>query len=200
MRIVTVQELESWLTDGQILERDTRGPKVVALPDGHFLKLFHTRRTPLQSRLWPAAKRFRHNAERLRARGVTAPYVDEVFWLNRSKGLSGCLYVPLAGESLEQLLREHDPRLEDELPALASFIRHLHCKGVYFRSLHLGNILLTAPGQFGLIDVLDLRCYPFPLNRGLIRRNFDHLSNYLDRRKLESFPFERLLTLYRALH
>ncbi|MDG9925605.1 MULTISPECIES: toluene tolerance protein [unclassified Pseudomonas] len=198
MRIVTAQELESWLASGRVLERDARGPKVVALSDGRFLKIFHTRRPLLQSRLWPAARRFRHNAERLRARGVATPDISEIFWLNRRKGLSACLYAPLPGESLEQLLRNDDPRLALELPALASFFRLLHCQGVYFRSLHLGNILLIAPGQFGLIDVLDLRCYPFPLNRGLIRRNFEHLRSYLQRRKLERFPLDRLLALYQA--
>ncbi|MBD3736259.1 MAG: phosphotransferase [Pseudomonas balearica] len=198
MRIVTAQELENWLAEGRVLEQDARGPKVVALPDGSFLKIFYTRRPPLQSRLWPAARRFRHNAERLRARGVAAPAIREIFWLNRNKGLSACLYTPLPGESLEQLLRNDDSRLEQELPALARFIRHLHQQGVYFRSLHLGNILLISPGQFGLIDVLDLRCYLFPLNRGLVRRNFNHLRSYLQRRKLEQFPFDRLLALYQA--
>ncbi|MDG1582584.1 toluene tolerance protein [Pseudomonas sp. GOM6] len=198
MRIVTARELESWLTSGQVLERDTRGPKVVALPDGRFLKIFHTRRTALQSRLWPAARRFLHNTERLRARGVATPGISEIFWLNRDKGLSACLYTPLPGESLEKLLHDDAPKLELELPALATFIRHLHSQGIYFRSLHLGNILLIAPGRFGLIDVLDLRCYPFPLNRGLVRRNFEHLRSYLQRRKLEHFPLDRLLALYQT--
>lgn len=196
MRIVTARELEIWLTSGQVLEQDARGPKVVALPDGRFLKIFYTRRPLLQSRLWPAARRFRHNTERLRARGVASPGVAEIFWLNRAKGISACLYTPLPGISLEQLLRDGDPRLEMELPTMARFIHHLHRQGIYFRSLHLGNILLIAPGQFGLIDVLDLRCYPFPLNRGLVRRNFEHLRSYLQRRKLEHFPLERLLALY----
>lgn len=198
MRIVTARELENWLSIGQVLERDARGPKVVALPDGQFLKIFHTRRPPLQSRLWPPARRFLRNTERLRARGVAAPRISEIFWLNRDKGLSACLYTPLPGESFEQLLNKGDSRLEQELPALASFIRHLHRKGIYFRSLHLGNILLLAPGQFGLIDVLDMRCYPLPLSSGLIRRNFEHLRGYLKRRKLEHFPLARLLELYRA--
>ncbi|GIZ12836.1 lipopolysaccharide kinase InaA family protein [Pseudomonas sp. NCCP-436] len=198
MRIVTAQELESWLASGEVLEQDARGPKVVALTDGNLLKIFHTRRPLLQARLWPAALRFSRNIERLRARGVATPQVSEALWIDRAKGLSACLYAPLPGQSLEQLLRSGDPRIEQELPALAGFIQHLHRQGIYFRSLHLGNILLTAPGQFGLIDVLDLRCYPFPLNRSLIRRNFEHLRSYLQRRHLEHFPFERLLSLYHS--
>ncbi|MEE4465231.1 toluene tolerance protein, partial [Azotobacter chroococcum] len=47
MRIVSAQELEKWLESGRVLEKDARGPKVVALDDGRFLKIFHTRRHPL---------------------------------------------------------------------------------------------------------------------------------------------------------
>jgi len=43
MRIVTAQELENWLTSGKVLEKDVRGPKVVALGNGLFLKIFYTR-------------------------------------------------------------------------------------------------------------------------------------------------------------
>lgn len=196
MRIVTAQELENWLETGKVLEKDSRGPKVIILADGTFLKIFHTRRPHLQSRLWPAARRFQRNIERLRLRGIAAPNIVQTYWLDKSKGLSACIYKPLNGESLEQLMRNGDPRLNQEIPALANFIRHLHAQGIYFRSLHLGNILLVAPGEFGLIDVLDMRCYPFPLSRGLIRRNFNHLCTYLQRRKLESFPINQLLTLY----
>jgi len=56
MRIVTAQQLESWLATGKVLEKDARGPKVVALQSGQFLKIFHTRRHPLLARLQPAAK------------------------------------------------------------------------------------------------------------------------------------------------
>ena len=46
MRIVTAQELENWLMEGKVLEKDARGPKVLALADGSFLKIFYTRRRP----------------------------------------------------------------------------------------------------------------------------------------------------------
>jgi hypothetical protein len=50
------------------------------------------------------------------------------------------------------------------LDSLARFIRHLHRQGVYFRSLHLGNILQLPGGNYGLIDILDLQHKRRPLN------------------------------------
>lgn len=198
MRIVAAQELENWLASGKVLEKDARGPKVVALADGLFLKVFYTRRYPVLARLQPAARRFAQNAERLRQLGIQAPEVIELFWLDRRAGLSACLYRPLPGQSIEQLYCQAPQQAEDILPPLANFIRQLHLHGIYFRSLHLGNILLLPDNHYGLIDILDLQFKRGALNRWLIQRNFQHLSHYLQRRKLTNFPLDKLLEHYRG--
>lgn len=197
MRIVSAQELENWLASGRVLEKDMRGPKVVALEDGRFLKIFHTRRHPLLARLFPAARRFQDNARQLAERGIAVPALLELLWIERQAGLSACLYQPMDGESLESILRSAPERIDALLPALAAFIHQLHRKGIYFRSLHLGNILLLPDGGFGLIDFLDLKTSQRPLGKGLVQRNFRHLQGYLQRRRLEQFPFEQLQALYR---
>ena len=51
MRIVTANELQDWLSQGELLEKDSHGPKVVRLPDGSLLKIFRSRRNPLLARL-----------------------------------------------------------------------------------------------------------------------------------------------------
>lgn len=196
MRIVTAQELESWLASGKVLEKDARGPKVVRLCDGRFLKIFHTRRAAPLARLMPPAHRFARNAELLHQQGIAAPQVSEVLWLDRLKGLSACIYQPLPGSSLEQLFKDEPQSLEQLLPDLARFIAQLHARRIYFRSLHLGNILRMTNGQLGLIDFLDLRRKTLPLSRWLIRRNFRHLKSYLARSKIEHFPVEKLEQLY----
>ena len=58
MRIVTANELQDWLSQGELLEKDSHGPKVVRLPDGSLLKIFRSRRNPLLARLRPDARRF----------------------------------------------------------------------------------------------------------------------------------------------
>jgi len=197
MRIVSAQELENWLASGKVLEKDGRGPKVVALPDGQFLKIFHTRRHPLLARLRPAAPRFARNIERLRQLAIPAPRVTEQFWLDKACTLSACLYEPLPGESIEQLYRQQPEKIDRLLPELADFIRQLHRQGIYFRSLHLGNIILLPQGGFGLIDALDMQFKRGALNNWQIKRNFNHLAHYLIRNRIEEFPAEELQRLYR---
>ncbi|WP_313506119.1 toluene tolerance protein [Stutzerimonas kunmingensis] len=196
MRIVTAQELESWLASGKVLEQDTRGPKVAALENGLFLKIFHTRRHPVLARLWPSASRFQRNTMRLRQIGIAAPNVVDVFWLDASRGLSGCLYTPLPGESIESLHTRSPSETRALLPALAAFVRTLHHQGIYFRSLHLGNILYLGHSNFGLIDVLDMQFKRRPLSRWLVRRNLAHLEKHLHRHKVSGFPLEILLESY----
>ena len=195
MRIVSANELQNWLSTGEVLERDSHGPKVVRLTDGSFLKIFRSRR-PLLARWRPEAQRFVRNAERLQTLGIATPQIIECAWLERDEGVNACLYAPLEGTPLDRLFKQQRERFDALLPAFAAYIRQLHERGIYFRSLHLGNVLLLPEGGFGLIDFLDLRFKRGPLRKALVRRNFAHLQNYLQRRKVKGFPWNELLSYY----
>ena len=196
MRIVAANELQDWLSLGELLEKDSHGPKVVRLVDGRLLKIMRSRRTPLLARLQPSAKRFQRNAQRLQQAGIATPLIDECVWIDRDKAVSACLYQPLPGEPLDSMFRKDKARFLELLPQLGAYIHQLHQRGIYFRSLHLGNILQTADGGFGLIDFLDMRFKRAPLGKRLVRRNFEHLRGYLQRRKVEGFPWDELLAAY----
>ena len=196
MRIVTANELQDWLRQGDVLEKDSHGPKVIRLPNGELLKIFRSRRNPLLARLRPDARRFAERAERLEGLGIATPSIRECAWIDRDKAVSACLYEPLAGLPLDKLFRDARSEFDDLLPALAAYILKLHRLGIYFRSLHLGNILRTPDCDFGLIDFLDLRFKRRPLGRMLVRRNFAHLQGYLQRRKIEGFPWAELMRCY----
>lgn len=196
MRIVTANELQDWLSQGDVLEKDSHGPKVIRLPDGELLKIFRSRRTPLLARLRPDALRFAERASRLQALGIQTPRICECAWIDKDKIISACLYQPLQGQPLDQLFRSQRSEFDLLLPQLAAYIFKLHRLGIYFRSLHLGNILRTPEGDFGLIDFLDLRFKRRPLGRMLVRRNFTHLQRYLQRRKVENFPWDELMRHY----
>ncbi|MDG9929239.1 toluene tolerance protein [Pseudomonas sp. GD03985] len=196
MRIVTANELQDWLSQGELLEKDSHGPKVVRLPSGTLLKIFRSRRNPLLARIRPDARRFAERASRLQAHGIRTPAIRECCWLERDKAVSACLYQPLAGQSLDSLFHNSRKEFDGLLPQLAAYILKLHRLGIYFRSLHLGNILLTPDGDFGLIDFLDLRFKNRPLGRLLVRRNFRHLQRYLERRQVQAFPWEELMQHY----
>lgn len=196
MRIVTANEMHLWLNQGHCIEQDGRGPKVVALADGRLLKIFRPRRRLWLSRLRPQARRFADNATKLNALGIRTPEITDLGWFDKKLAASFCLYQPLPGETIDKIYRRERERFMALLPSLARFIRELHHKGIYFRSLHLGNILLLPEGDFGLIDFLDLRLKSKPLSRAMIRRNLQHLRNYLKRSSAEDFPWSKLLQLY----
>ena len=82
-------------------------------------------------------------------------------------------YRPLVGTTLRALVqRGLDAEDERRLKRLfTGFAIRLHSLGIYFRSLHLGNVVLTPAGELGLIDFSDLRVYRRPLPAFLRRRN-----------------------------
>ena len=76
----------------------------------------------------------------------------------------------------------------------------MSCKSVYFRSLHLGNVLLMDDGEFALIDIADLHIYPSPLRIALRQRNLRHMQRYPeDRRWLFEEQLPELLQGYATL-
>lgn len=198
MQIVTANQLQDWLSQGEVLEKDSHGPKVIRLANGDLLKIFRSRRNSLLERLQPAARRFQRNSERLNALGIATPKIHDTFWVQREKNISACVYQPLQGTPLDSLFNIARSEFDALLPALAAYILQMHRRGIYFRSLHLGNILRTPDAGFGLIDFLDIRFKGRPLGRMLVQRNFQHLRRYLERRKVENFPFDELLIAYTA--
>ncbi len=179
-----------------MLEKDSKGPKVVKLANGDLLKIFRSRRHNLLVRLNPDAEQFYNKARRLRKLGISTPQVSDYFWLDPALGISACLYQPLPGTSLDAIyLRDRDA-FNALLPELAAYIFSLHQRGIYFRSLHLGNILRTPEQQFGLIDFLDTRFKSKALSGSMVRRNFQHLRNYLKRSDINDFPWDALMGDY----
>jgi hypothetical protein len=184
------------LTHGAIeLERDRHGVKVLLTPDKQIVKLIRIKRWLSLSAIYPYSLRFKQNAERLIAMGIACVTVRRVFYCHAIKR-HGVVYPLMEGESLEKIAAREG--LSDELfQKLAEFVALLHLKGVYFRSLHLGNILLLPEGGFGLIDVADMRFTMFPLRLDQRRRNFRHLlRNSAQRQLFIEYGLDRFLDAY----
>ncbi|QBZ87619.1 toluene tolerance protein [Pseudomonas viciae] len=158
-----------------VLEADGKGDKVLLLTDGSILKLFRRKRL-LTSALWaPYAKRFADNCRMLCERGIECPQIRQIYRIP-SIERDAVHYDPLPGQTLRQLLNVDG---NGELRArLGEFIAQLHQKGIYFRSAHLGNVVLTPENKLGLIDIADLRTYRKPLRKSLRLRNFKHILRY----------------------
>ena len=132
--------------------------------------------------------------------GIPTPQVLNVYRLE--DGSSAVHYAPLPGHTLRQVLQGITaPAVRQALiERFGKFMAQLHEKGVYFRSLHLGNVLLMDDGEFGLIDVADLRIYPSSLRYALRQRNLRHMQRYpQDRNWLFETHFEQLVKGYSSV-
>jgi hypothetical protein len=186
------------LQHARVVERDPRGIKVLQLPDGDYLKVFRLRHRYSLARIYGYAQRFCSHAGKLAALGVPSIHIRACYAVQDARLLAYPLltnvaatetasaplshtfavhYAPLPGETLKQLLDQQ--QLPPELVwQLGAFIAELHAKGVHFRSLHLGNIVLTPAGELGLIDIADMKIYPWSLWFGTRLRSFRHLTRY----------------------
>lgn len=176
LRPVSHEEYQALREGAEVLEADSHGEKVLRLADGSMLKLFRRKRLLSSAAWYPYARRFAVNARKLAARGIPVPDVVDVMRI-ASIRRDAVRYQPLAGAALRALARE--PGEAATIPDLKErfnrFVVHLHEKGIYFRSLHLGNVILTPDGSFGLIDFADLRVYRRPLSRTMRARNIRRL-------------------------
>jgi hypothetical protein len=164
---------------GKLVESDPFGPKVYLLPDGTYLKLFRRQRLVFSVPWSPYSQRFVANCRALAARGIPCP---EVIACYRVPSLARDVvhYRALPGQTLRQLLEKG---LDEQASArlrrqYGTFVARLHALGIYFRSLHLGNVVLTPQGELGLIDVADMRVRRRALGRFLRARNIKHMHHY----------------------
>lgn len=160
----------------RVLEADGSGDKVLRLRDGRMLKLFRRKRLLSSALLFPYAQRFARNAAMLHEKRIPAPEVIDTFRIP-SIQRDAVYYSPLPGETLRQLLDDQD-QAQTLRAELGRFVAHLHDLGIYFRSLHLGNVVLTPDNQLGLIDIADLQRQRCALRDSQRERNFHHMLRY----------------------
>lgn len=178
MQLLTQEAFDAMRAGAKVIEKDHYGEKVLLLTDGTYLKLFRRKSWFSKTAFYPPAKRFAANALSLSRRQIPCPNVLAVYRL-ASPYRSVVHYEPLQGDTLRALLKCVDGDQQRELlDGLGTFIARLHEAGVYFRSLHFGNIVVTPEQRFGLIDISDMRCLDRPLSRSMRRRNYEHLLRY----------------------
>lgn len=161
----------------EVLEADPWGDKVLRLADGTILKLFRRKRLLSSAAWYPYAQRFADNVAALEKLAVPVPKIIAVLRIAEI-ARDVVHYEPLAGATLREMVRDGlAPDLERELKAaFTNFLISLHDKGVYFRSLHIGNVVRTPDGKLGLIDISDARIHRRPLSKSLRARNLRRMQ------------------------
>ncbi|MBT5230826.1 MAG: toluene tolerance protein [Methylococcales bacterium] len=173
MQTITNHEFEALVENAKILEQDKRGGKVFLTTDNRIVKCFRAKRHSISSnRIWPYATRFMNNAIKLKQRGITSVAVTHNYFIPE-KSRYAVVYPLLPGKTIREALQG-----DESLSGTISYIAHLHDKGIYFRSLHFGNILLQPDNQYALIDIADMQFHWFNLSLFSRLRNFRHLLLY----------------------
>lgn len=172
------EDLTTLMDEATIIEQDGLGPKVVKLKDGSFLKLFRRKQWLSSASLSPYSQRFALNSLALSQRQIRSPEVLECFRFE--DGTTAVHYRPLPGITLRQALESAaDGSARARIVRQAGhFIGEMHERGVYFRSLHLGNVLVLPDGNLALIDIADMRLFNRPLNALMRQRNLKHMQRY----------------------
>lgn len=187
------------LSSSTVVERDAYGEKVLARPDGLMVKLFRRKRRLSSALFFPYALRFVRNARLLAERSIRTVNVLEVAYC-ATAGRHLVTYRPLPGTTLRSALGSVETDRSSLLAEFAGFVAGLHQKGIYFRSLHFGNVIVPDEGQeLGLIDIADMSLRRGSLPIRLRARNFKHMLRYReDVGYLEEFGIRRFLDRYLA--
>ena len=176
MKTLSLDKYKTMREDAEVLAADNHGDKVLCLKNGHIMKLFRRKRLFSSALIYPYGKRFADNVKRLAKLGI--PTVEGLS-LYRIPSISriAVVYKPLPGSSLDDKIKLGQFKQEN-IQQFAGFLAKLHQLGVYFRSIHLGNVIMTPDGQLGLIDVSDMKIYRRSLPASLCARNMRHFCRY----------------------
>jgi hypothetical protein len=192
---VTPTEFDRLLSGADVIAREGPVPRVARLADGSFIKIFRRKGPWSSATIRSYARRFADATAALAARDVVTVEVTEVFRVT-SLQREAVQYRPLEGESLRALV-EADRCEPATIDSFARFVATLHDRGIYFRGLHFGNVLVCADGSFGLIDVSDTTIARRPLRPGHRARNFRPMLRYPEGRSaIASFGPDRFVEAY----
>ncbi len=170
-------QFEQLIKGARVLASGSRGPQVYLTVDNKVVKLFRQKGLLTSNRLWPYALRFRRNAERLKALGFHSVTVEKVAQCH-ALNLHLAVYPLLPGQTIRELAIA--PRTNRALERLPAYLCALHHKGVYYKALHLGQILVQADGSFALIDIHSSKFRATPISVNNRISNFFNTLRYAE--------------------
>lgn len=173
---ISKKDYDALICNGKILEQDRKGIKVVEIDNGDIVKMFRLKRLFSSAFFFPYAWRFKKNAMQLKEKGINTVDVKKIaYCLEIQRHV--LVYKKIAGQTIRDLLVKN----KDNKKLLADFIvfiARLHKEGVYFRSLHFGNVIVDDEGNMALIDIADMKIYVKELSVKQRVRNWKHMVKY----------------------
>lgn len=193
---LSLADYEQLVARSVVLEEDRHGVKVLRTPENLIVKLFRTKRILSSAHVKSYAARFVENAAKLHELGIRTVDVERLYYCEPIKR-SVVLYRPLPGQTLRDFLMKQG-NSEEIMSRFAMFLAELHNKGVFFRSIHLNNVVVAGADEpLGLIDIADMKIKRRSLPIGMRSRNFKHLNRYrLDQEAIKFFGVEKFMNIY----
>lgn len=207
MQHLDSSEMQTMMHSSTLMQGTDQLPRVLLdTSNQSVIKFFYPRRRFSTNRIYPYCLRFKRNSLRLKKHGVQCPDVQEVYRINNhAAGVVHAIRYPLlAGQPLRSLLATETGSTTTKsnsviLDELALFMAALHKKGIFFRGIHMANLLYlpTEPSAsstpidifntFALLDITTVK-YSFgalPLQKRA--RNLKHLLHYRDDQHIFSY-------------
>jgi len=178
MKNLVLKKYEQLIQRAEVLTDDEYGDKVLLLSDNTIIKLFRVKRLISSANFYSYARRFARNVTRLQALSIPTVSLIELYKIKTIKR-TAVHYQQLEGVTVRDYIRQKEAS-EPFFRQLGCFLADLHSLGIYFRSIHFGNIVYTPEHTFGLIDVSDMKIYRSPLNKNKRLRNLKHFFKEQD--------------------
>ncbi len=174
MDILSTEQFTTLIQDkhATILSDSKAGPKVLKMQNGDIVKIFYdTLKIPLSM---PHALRFNRSAQILKTAGFLAPQIKCLKYYPAQKAYV-LIYGEIPGQDFRSLSSKAHPAVLGKLP---SFLASLHQKGIFYRGIHLGNVLLTPNQEIGLVDITNVSKSNKPLSLKQCAKNLAHFVYY----------------------
>ena len=168
-------------------------PGIMLTSNNEIVKFIYPRKKFSKATIFPQAANFEKNAEALLGKGIIGPIVSNTAYCQAANTYY-VVYAKLAGDEIRDLCDQGEL---EHLAELAHYLAELHDKGIYFRALHLGNVLKLDDGNLALIDIADLKTKSRSLSAFARGRNIAHMLNVLeDKAYFQQFGVNRFLEVY----
>jgi tRNA A-37 threonylcarbamoyl transferase component Bud32 len=192
MRHIGRDELTQLIARNKILYGTVERPGIMLTPNGEIVKAFYKRKKLSTATFFPQARQFITSSQKLSDRGITAPTIKDFLYCKEIP-VHLVIYDRLEGEDIRSLCETEGIKVLARLPA---YLANLHKIGVYFRAIHLGNILIEGKTT-SLIDISDLSISLTALGVFQRARNLAHLFNAEeDKRSFVNYGIDRFLDEY----
>lgn len=180
MEIISSHEFNAFCnrSDLTLLKTTYNRPKLFESTQGDIVKVFYPRKKRFSSNKYkPYAIRFHTNAKRLQSLGFVTPIIKNMQHCPELNTYT-ISYEKIPGVDVRVLTT--DGQRPEIMESVAAYIANLHEKGIFFRSVHLENLLHLNNGDFALLDIVDVQFKRPSLSIYLRYRNLKHMFQVED--------------------